>query len=169
MTFTTTGISRLALLHRSKRTQVWFSLLLLPSIIPSIRVFSNESILLLIEIFQSNFLNLLLAMLGLRCCARLAVAVASGGYSLIADRGLLSAVTSLVAEHGSMLPMQGAKVLSLVRELDPTCCNYHAGESPLLSRSGGEKGLRGSGAARGSSQPRDRTWVSCIAGRFFTS
>ena len=25
MTFTVTGISRLALLHRSKRTQVWFS------------------------------------------------------------------------------------------------------------------------------------------------
>ena len=83
---------------------VFHSFPLLGSISPSNILYEYTlrclSILLLIEIFQSNFLNLLLAMLGLRCCARLAVAVASGGYSLIAARGLLSAVTSLVAEHG---------------------------------------------------------------------
>ena len=39
-------------------------------------------------------------MLGLQCCAGFLLAVARGSYSLGAVCGLLTAVDSLVAEHG---------------------------------------------------------------------
>ena len=48
-----------------------------------------------------NYLFLLLAVLGLCCCEGLyfSVVAASGGSSLVAVRGLLIAMVSLVAEH----------------------------------------------------------------------
>ena len=57
--------------------------------------------LLYMYIFK-NYLFLLLAVLGLCCCGGLyfSVVEASGGSSLVAVRGLLIAVVSLVAEHG---------------------------------------------------------------------
>ena len=42
---------------------------------------------------------LLWAVLGLRCCVGLSLAVASGGYSLAAGHSLLVVVASLVAKH----------------------------------------------------------------------
>ena len=45
-------------------------------------------------------LCLFLAVLGLRCCMGFCLVVESGAYSLDAACGLLTAVTSLVAEHG---------------------------------------------------------------------
>ena len=38
--------------------------------------------------------------LDLHCCTAFSPVVASGGYSLVAGRGLLTAVVSLLAEHG---------------------------------------------------------------------
>ena len=46
------------------------------------------------------YLYLVLAVLGLCCCAQASLATASGGYSLVAVWGLLMAEVSLVAEHG---------------------------------------------------------------------
>ena len=43
---------------------------------------------------------LILAVLGLCCCAGFSPAAASGGYSLVEVRGLLTAVSSLAVEHG---------------------------------------------------------------------
>ena len=45
------------------------------------------------------FLNLFLAVLGLRCCARAFSSCGEWGLLFIAVRGLLIAVASLVAEH----------------------------------------------------------------------
>ena len=42
----------------------------------------------------------ILAELGLHCCASLSLVADGGGCSLVAMRGLLIAVASLVAEHG---------------------------------------------------------------------
>ena len=57
--------------------------------------------------FKGNFffifpeiIYLLLAVLGLRCCAGFSLAVGSGACSLVAVRWLLAEVASLVAEHG---------------------------------------------------------------------
>ena len=48
-------------------------------------------------LFVFNFVSL--AVLGLHCCARLSLAVASWGYSLVVMHKLLIAIVSLVAEH----------------------------------------------------------------------
>ena len=54
--------------------------------------------------FLKNFFNLLfylfLAALGLRCCMRGFSSCGERGLLFVAARGLLSAVASLVAEHG---------------------------------------------------------------------
>ena len=42
-----------------------------------------------------------MVLLSLRCCSSFSLAVASGGYSLVAVCRLLFAVASLVAEQGS--------------------------------------------------------------------
>ena len=56
-----------------------------------------------IHIYFLGILNFLLflflAVLGLCCCMGVSLVVASGGYSLAAVGGLLTAVVSLVAEH----------------------------------------------------------------------
>ena len=44
--------------------------------------------------------NVFMAVLGLRCCEGVFLAVASEGRSRVAAHGLLTAVASLVAEHG---------------------------------------------------------------------
>ena len=46
------------------------------------------------------FFFLLLAVLGLYCCVVFSLVVASGGYSPLVVRGLLTVVASLIAEHG---------------------------------------------------------------------
>ena len=47
------------------------------------------------------FIHLFLAALGLCCCAcRLSLVAVSGGLLFVAVHGLLTAVASLVAEHG---------------------------------------------------------------------
>ena len=43
---------------------------------------------------------LFLAVLGLRCCSGFSPVVESGSYSLVVVCGLLTAVASLVMEHG---------------------------------------------------------------------
>ena len=43
---------------------------------------------------------LFLIMLGLHCCVGFSLVVVTGGYSLVAVRGLLVELASLVAEHG---------------------------------------------------------------------
>jgi len=45
-------------------------------------------------------LNLFMAVLGLCCCTGFSLAVASGGYSLVTVRGLLTVLASLVVRHG---------------------------------------------------------------------
>ena len=47
-----------------------------------------------------NFIYLYLSLLGLRCCARAFSDCGEPGLLLVAVRGLLIAVASLVAEHG---------------------------------------------------------------------
>ena len=51
---------------------------------------------------QYCFINvtLFLAALGLLCCSGFSLFVLSRGYPVVAARGLLIAVASLVAEHG---------------------------------------------------------------------
>ena len=49
--------------------------------------------------YVHDFVYLLLAVLGLCCCAGLSLVVASGGYSLAAVCRLLIAVASLLVEH----------------------------------------------------------------------
>ena len=46
------------------------------------------------------FIYLFLAALGLRCCARAFSSCGEWGLLFVAVRGLLTAVASLVAEHG---------------------------------------------------------------------
>ena len=46
------------------------------------------------------FILLLLAVLGLCCCAVFSLVDGGRGYSLVAVRGLLTTVAALVAEHG---------------------------------------------------------------------
>ena len=41
-----------------------------------------------------------MAVLGLCCCTGFSLAVASGGYSLVTVRGLLTVLASLVVRHG---------------------------------------------------------------------
>ena len=48
-----------------------------------------------------NFMYLLLAVLGVHCCAGFSLVAESGGYTLVALRGFLIAVASLVVEHHS--------------------------------------------------------------------
>ena len=56
--------------------------------------------LLLFFFFLINlFIYLFLAALGLRCCTRAFSSCSKPGLLLIAVRGLLTAVSSLVAEH----------------------------------------------------------------------
>ena len=50
--------------------------------------------------FKFIYLFLVLAALGLRCCARAFSSCGEWGLLFIAVRGLLIAVASLVAEHG---------------------------------------------------------------------
>ena len=45
------------------------------------------------------FIDWHLVVLGLPCCVGFSLAVASGGYSLVAVHGLLIAVASLAVEH----------------------------------------------------------------------
>ena len=47
-----------------------------------------------------HFIYLFLAALGLRCCARAFSSCSERGLLFVAVRGLLTAVVSLVAEHG---------------------------------------------------------------------
>ena len=49
---------------------------------------------------QTNYFFFFLAALGLRCCAWASSSCSEWGLLLIAVRGLLIAVASLVAEHG---------------------------------------------------------------------
>ena len=56
--------------------------------------------LILMSFKKNVFIYLLLAVLGLRCCAGFSLAVGSGACSLVAVRWLLAEVASLVAEHG---------------------------------------------------------------------
>ena len=50
------------------------------------------------DFFLKQFVHLFLAVLGLGCCAGFSLVVASGGYSQVAMRGLLTVVSSLVAK-----------------------------------------------------------------------
>ena len=50
--------------------------------------------------FLNNFIYVVLAVLGLHCYEGFHLVAASGGYSLVAVRRLLTAAASLVAEHG---------------------------------------------------------------------
>ena len=61
-------------------------------------VFSLHMYIIYIYIFLSNVFVSVLAALGLRCCGRLSLAAGSRGCSPVAERGLLIAATSLVAE-----------------------------------------------------------------------
>ena len=49
--------------------------------------------------FLNKFIYLLLAVLGLHCCARAFSSCSERGLLFVAVRGLLTAVASLVAEH----------------------------------------------------------------------
>ena len=53
-----------------------------------------------IYLFTYLFIYLLLAVLGLHCCTRAFSSCSELGLFFIAVRGLLTAVASLVAEHG---------------------------------------------------------------------
>ena len=50
--------------------------------------------------FLKLFIYYFLAVLGLPCCAGFSLVTESRGYSLAAVSGLLSAVASLLVEHG---------------------------------------------------------------------
>ena len=50
--------------------------------------------------FFKNFIYLFSAVLGLCCCMDFSQIAASGASLLVAVRGLLTVVASLVAEHG---------------------------------------------------------------------
>ena len=52
------------------------------------------------RLFKHLFIICFLAVLGLGCCTGSSLVAASGGYSLVVVRGLLTAVASLVAELG---------------------------------------------------------------------
>ena len=52
------------------------------------------------NILKKFFLNLFLALLGLRCCMRAFSSCGEWGLLFVAVRGLLIVVASLVAEHG---------------------------------------------------------------------
>ena len=54
----------------------------------------------LINLFIYLFIYLLLAVLGLRCCARAFSSCREQGQLFVAVRGLLTALASLVVEHG---------------------------------------------------------------------
>ena len=53
-----------------------------------------------LSVFLKNNFNLFLAVLSLRCFAGLCQVVASGGYCVAAEQGLLRVVASPVGEHG---------------------------------------------------------------------
>ena len=55
---------------------------------------------LFVCLFVYLFMYLFLAVLGLRCCARAFSSCSEWGLLVVAVRGLLTVVTSLVAEHG---------------------------------------------------------------------
>ena len=57
-------------------------------------IFGNNNIYIL------KFIYLVLAALGLRCCARAFSSCGERGLLFVVARGLLIAVASLVAEHG---------------------------------------------------------------------
>ena len=59
----------------------------------------NVSFLFFFNTFISLFLYLFLAALGLRCCVQDFSSSSERGLLLVAVRGLLIAVASLVAEH----------------------------------------------------------------------
>ena len=61
---------------------------------PSCVIFGNNNIYIL------KFIYLVLAALGLRCCARAFSSCGERGLLFVVARGLLIAVASLVAEHG---------------------------------------------------------------------
>ena len=54
---------------------------------------------------KNNVISLSLAVLGLCCCTSVSLVVTSRGYSLVAMRGHLTVVASLVAEHGALGPV----------------------------------------------------------------
>ena len=51
------------------------------------------------QFFKDDFIYLFLSVLDLHCCLSFSLAVVSGGYFLVAVRGLLIAVASPDAEH----------------------------------------------------------------------
>ena len=65
-------------------------------ITPSYFVHSTDDFLFFIDLF----IYLLLAVLGLHCCARAFSSCGERGLLFVAVRGFLVAVASLVAEHG---------------------------------------------------------------------
>ena len=70
-------------------------------ILPVFRLFCLQSIpICFFYKFILLFIYLLLAALGLRCCARTFSSCGERGLLFFAVRGLLIAVASLVAEHG---------------------------------------------------------------------
>ena len=50
--------------------------------------------------FNNSIYSFILVVLGLHCCAGFSLAVAIGSHSLVVICWLLTAVSSLVAEHG---------------------------------------------------------------------
>ena len=93
-------------------------------------------------------------MLGLRCCAGFSLVGEGGGYSLVAVHGLLTVVTSFVAEHG----LQALQAPTVAARGLSSC-------GPLGSRAQAQQlwhmGL-GDLQRVGSFWIRDQAWVSCI-------
>lgn len=52
------------------------------------------------DFFLKQFVHLFLAVLGLGCCVDFSLVVVSRGYSLVAVRGLLTAMASFFTKHG---------------------------------------------------------------------
>ena len=83
-------------------------LIILPnSLSPSLSLFlasytpAHHNLLSLLFFFLVNdFILFFLAALGLRCCAQALCSCGEWGLLFVAVRGLLTAVASLVAEHG---------------------------------------------------------------------
>ena len=80
------------------------------------------------EIAGSYGSSLVLTVLGLHCCSGLSLAAASGGYTLVAVRGLLIASASLAVEH----TLQGT-LSSLVVACGLSSCSSRAPEHRLNS------------------------------------
>ena len=82
------------------------------SINPFLFIFLSFFVCLLLKIIL--FINLFLAVLGLRCCLSFAVVVVSGSDYLVALDGLLTAAVSLEVEQGSRAQAQLSRPTGLV-------------------------------------------------------